>query len=289
MEKIRTRLTNNGFTFDQIAEIEAGAQAGIDVSLYADKDFLAIQMKQIRYGLEAGLDVSYFNSLMYTAADMEQKRLALQEHPGLAACGETEQLMESGGPEPVRITLAEENTVAYADLCGETEENLRVEILKALRSRGITYGICYDAIDRMAAGEGPRGHIRVAAGSMPEDGRDGYYEYFFRTHVARTPKTMEDGYVDYRNVEWFEWVENGQKLACYHSATSGKKGMTVTGREIPARKGRELCILTACADRSRNWKKRFGMWMRSWRHSTGHSMSSKESISRRFAIPWNCF
>ena len=138
--------------------------------------------------------------------------------------------------------LAEENTAAYADLCGELTETARIEILKASHSKGIDYGIRYDEIDRMVCGDGSRTHVLVASGCMPEHGMDGYYEYFFRTHVARTPKTLADGNVDYRNVEWFEEVKKGQKLAYYHGATAGKKGMTVTGKEIPARKGREQCI-----------------------------------------------
>lgn len=209
------------------------------------KRFRGICIREICLGLGHGLDVSYFNSPMYTAADMKRRRLALQEHPGLAACdGVSTESAGDDGSQTVRIVLAEENTAAYADLCSEASETVRIEILQALHSRGITYGIRYDAIDRMAAGEEPRGHVLVAAGSLPEDGQDGYYEYFFRTNVARTPKTMADGNVDYRNVEWFEQVKKGQKLACYHGATTGKNGMAVTGREIPARKGREQCILT---------------------------------------------
>lgn len=228
-----------------IREICLGLGHGLDVSVYADPCYCWQQMREIRFGLEEGLDVSYFNSLMYTAADMKRRRLALQEHPGLAACdGVSTESAGDDGSQTVRIVLTEENTAAYADLCSEASETVRIEILQALNSSGITYGIRYDAIDRMAAGEEPRGHVLVAAGSLPEDGQDGYYEYFFRTNVARTPKTMADGNVDYRNVEWFEQVKKGQKLACYHGATTGKNGMAVTGREIPARKGREQCILT---------------------------------------------
>lgn len=195
MEKIRTQLINSGFTQDQIEEIKTGFDEGLDITAYADKEFLAIQMRQIRLGLcdgldlspfqhlgagilkqlrlalknhvkivpyinegydmeqleairEAlekkvdivpyldkrfrgicireiclglghGLDVSYFNSLMYTAADMKRRRLALQEHPGLAACdGVSTESAGDDGSQTVRIVLAEENTAAYADLDG---------------------------------------------------------------------------------------------------------------------------------------------------------------------------
>lgn len=234
---------NPRYNWQQMREIRYGMEHMVDVEQYKNPYYNYEQMREIRLGLESGLDVSYFNSLMYTAADMEQKRLALLEHPSLA----TEDAQEKFPPdesETVRITITDENTAAYADWFAETTENLRVEVLKALSKKGITEGIRYDAIDRMASGDGEFAHVLVATGTMPEHGRDGYYEYFFRTHVARTPKVMENGAVDYRNVDWFEQVQEGQKLACYHNATAGKNGRTVTGREIPARKGREQCILT---------------------------------------------
>ena len=232
------------YYWQQMREIRYGMEHMVDVERYKNPYYSWQQMREIRLGLEDGLDVSYFSSLMYTATDMEQKRLQLQENPALAVCGEQDELPADEGPELVHIVLAEGKTAAYAELCSEASETMRIEILQALHSRGITYGIRYDAIDRMAKGEGPHGRVLVAVGSMPKDGQDGYYEYFFRTNVARTPKTLEDGNVDYRNVEWFEQVKKGQKLACYHAATAGTNGMSVTGKEIPARKGREQCILT---------------------------------------------
>ncbi|MGN0413203.1 MAG: DUF342 domain-containing protein [Lachnospiraceae bacterium] len=235
---------NPRYYWQQMREIRYGMEHMVDVEQYKNPYYSPEQMYQIRLGLEKGLEVSYYSSLMYTASDMERRRLALQEHPGLAAGGEVQQQETADETQLIRITLEAENTQAYVDLCGERRGNMRVEILKELYSKGITFGIHYDEIDRIAAGKGTFQHVLIASGIMPVDGKDGYYEYFFRTHVARTPKIMEDGSVDYRNVEWFEWVKKGQKLAYYHSSTPGEKGMTVTGREIPARKGREQYILT---------------------------------------------
>ena len=232
------------YYWQQMRELRIGMEHMVDVDLYKNHYYSYEQMREIRLGLEEGLDVAYFSSLMYTASDMRKRRLALREHPALAAGEGADEMSGEDASSVVHIVLAEENTAAYADLCGEVTETTRVEIVKALHAKGIRYGIRYDAIDRMASGEGSRMHVLVASGAMPQDGEDGYYEYFFRTQVARTPKELDDGNVDYRSVEWFESVEKGQKLAVYHHATAGKNGMTVFGREIPARKGKELCILT---------------------------------------------
>lgn len=227
----------------QMREIRYGMEHMVDIGQYKNPYYDFEQMREIRLGLEEGLDVSYYSSLIYTAKDMQKRRLVLRENPGIVLCGQTDLPEKADETERIRITLEEDHTAAYVDLCAEIE-NLRVEIVKALHNYGITYGIQYDSIEQMAENGKPCEHVLVATGVLPENGKDGYYEYYFCTNTARTPKEMEDGSVDYRNVKWFEQVKKGQTLARYHHATSGKNGMTVTGREILARKGREQCILT---------------------------------------------
>ena len=53
----KEELLNSNFTDDQIDEIQLGIKDGVDVSLYAREDFLAIQMRQIRLGLLSGVMV----------------------------------------------------------------------------------------------------------------------------------------------------------------------------------------------------------------------------------------
>lgn len=55
------------FTQDQKHEIELGQKAGVDVSVYAKPEFLAIQMREIHLGLSEELPVEQYSSLMYTA------------------------------------------------------------------------------------------------------------------------------------------------------------------------------------------------------------------------------
>ena len=57
-EDARLNYIHEGFTPDQISEIEEGMKAGIDVSVYARKDFLAMQMRQIRKGLTDNLPMA---------------------------------------------------------------------------------------------------------------------------------------------------------------------------------------------------------------------------------------
>lgn len=238
-----TCYVNPRYYWQQMREIRLGLEHQIDVSKYTDRYYTFEQMREIRLGLEDGLDVSYFSSLMNTASDMRRKRLALLEHPSLAACVETEKTDDTA-QDAIQIYLDEEMTKAYVDVRGVPSSRLRIEMLRAIRKKGISVGVRYDTIDRMVESGRDFSHVLIACGELPQDGTDGYYEYFFRTHVSRSPKQEADGSVDYSNVDWFEMVERGQKLAVYHPATEGKSGITVTGQTIPARRGKEQCILT---------------------------------------------
>lgn len=74
------RITNtpgDGWDADQLREIEAGIHFGVDISVYAKKEFLAIQMQQIRLGLEEGLDVSVYARPEYDWFQMEEIRKGL--------------------------------------------------------------------------------------------------------------------------------------------------------------------------------------------------------------------
>ena len=45
---------------DQMEEIRIGMEEGLDVSIYADPEYMPLQMEAIRIGLEKGLDVSKY-------------------------------------------------------------------------------------------------------------------------------------------------------------------------------------------------------------------------------------
>lgn len=67
-----------GFTEYQLIELKKGLESGVDVKLYANKNYLAVQMRQIRYGLEDGLDVSLYNDEKYDWFQMEEIRRGIK-------------------------------------------------------------------------------------------------------------------------------------------------------------------------------------------------------------------
>lgn len=66
------------FSPDQKQEIEKGLLEGLDVSIYANQEYLAIQMLQIRLGLEEKLPVESYASPDFDWFQMEEIRLGLK-------------------------------------------------------------------------------------------------------------------------------------------------------------------------------------------------------------------
>lgn len=67
------------FDSDQEREIQLGLESGIDVSVYENPAYLAIQMQEIRIGLETGLDVSVYADPEFDWFQMEEIRRGLDD------------------------------------------------------------------------------------------------------------------------------------------------------------------------------------------------------------------
>lgn len=233
---------NDKYNWQQMREIRLGLEHRLDVSKYLNPLYDAKQMKEIRLGMEAGFDISQYATLMYTAADMKRLRMKQQEefeaklmHPEVV-----ESLQDW-----FMVTVSDDEMEAYL-ICNKRPDDADASVdvvMKELKRQGVTKGIDKDAIERALTQGAENKQIVIASGRKAEDGKDGWYEYFFRTEVVRTPKHLEDGSVDYQNIEWFETVKENQKLVYYHKAGSGTFGYTVTGALLKPHKGQELPML----------------------------------------------
>lgn len=232
----------------QMREIRLGLENRIDVSYYCNAYYNWRQMREIRKGLEQGLDVSSYASLMYTTKDMEKKRLELEEQKRLYCQSDTEMLPEvhelEADSEQIMVVLSEDEMSCEVVNMPEEAAITKDQIYQVLQKNGIVYGIDEDAVEYIASGKADKVEIiPIAKGSRPTEGKDGWYEYLFRQEVARTPKKLDDGTVDYQSVEWFEIVKKDQVIARYHEAGLGECGYTVTGKKIPALRGKEQKML----------------------------------------------
>lgn len=234
-------MTTTEFTTDQLKEIEEGRKAGIDVSVYENPGYLAIQMQEIRLGLEENLPVKQYTCFMYTAKTMHEKRLELLEKQKKAG-NNPEQLKKTYSA--FELFIAENLMEASVFLLDREKKVNREELLEALQQNNVRKGIDFQTMDQICEGKSDRDIVVIARGKEPTAGEDGWYEFFFETDLKKNPILLEDGSVDYQNAKWFEMVKAGQKVAYYHVAEPGRPGYKINGEEIPARCGREQRYLT---------------------------------------------
>lgn len=110
---------------------------------------------------------------------------------------------------------------------------------KALDERGVKYGIDESALKKLADEKKYGLETLIARGTEAVDGKDGYYDYNFNCNFDKKPLIKPDGTVDYWSVKSIESVVQDQVIAEYHPCVEGTDGKTVTGKPIPAKRGRE--------------------------------------------------
>ena len=236
------KYADSKYNWMQMKEIRLGLEKKLKVSCYTNSLFSHWQMKEIRLGLEAGLDVRSYARLIFSGTDMRKKRENLMyekmtphkggERPGTEA--------ESSLKKEFSILVEDNGNKVYAFIkfiAGDviTEE----DIYAALRERGIINGIDKKAIAEMIGKKKVNEKVLIAEGTPAEDGKNGWFEFFVRLDLPRIPAPLPDGGVDYVNIEAFEMVEEGERIALYHPAEKGKDGQNVFGEVIRANDGTE--------------------------------------------------
>ncbi|MBQ9140557.1 MAG: DUF342 domain-containing protein [Lachnospiraceae bacterium] len=242
------------YRWRQMREIRKGLEHRIDVEKYSSQLYSWEQMKEVRLGLEQGLDVDSYRLLRYTAGEMRKKRLAILEAIHL----EQEKILQSQiKAEDLMFEFTANDMEVYVTVLNKDKVITREKLLEILEQNYICKGIQEDVIDRIVSGREGKRAVLIAKGEIPRKGEDGWYEFFFRTDLKRKPKILEDGSADYHNIDWFEMVKEGQKLAYYHAALEGTDGYNVRGQIIKARKGIEQRILTGAGFRIDEDKKTY--------------------------------
>ena len=247
--------TDVEYNWRQMREIRLGLVSRVDITKYSHKFYSSQQMREIRLGLEAGLNVDDYRLMRFSATDMKQKRLELIEiiesaqRAGEAALAQLDSLIKQAdyieeGIDPITLIVSPDKMEAYVMIREDCEEVTEQEILKVVWEGNIRKGIDRAAMREAENGfRGEDGKIVVARGEMPVNGVDGWYEYFFRTNLDGKPKILENGSVDYNNIEWFDTIKMGDRAALYHPATKGKDGFNVLGEVLHARNGKEQPVL----------------------------------------------
>ena len=230
------------YNWMQMQEIRLGLEKKLSVSLYTNYLFSHTQMKEIRLGLEAGLDVSSYCGLIYSASDMKEKRLSLinRKTSKESRNKQKDSILNSFMKKEFVISIEENGNKAYAFIPWIPGNMVtKDDIYNDLERREIVFGIRHEAILDMIEKRRMNEKILIAEGIPAKKGKDAWFEFFVRFDLPRIPAPLPDGGVDYVNIEAFEMVDKGEKLAVYHPAEKGTNGKNIYGKIIHAEKGME--------------------------------------------------
>lgn len=245
---------NTKYNWMQMQEIRLGLEKKLDVSIYANVLYSHFQMKEIRLGLEAGLNVNSYCGLVYSASDMKEKRVELiskkTTKAATAAAAEAaaagtisdgkKTLIDSLRKNEFAISIEDNGNKAYAYIPWIPGNMVsKDDIYHDLERREIVFGIKHDAISDLIDQRRLNEKILIAEGIPPQKGEDGWFEFFVRLDLPRIPAPLPDGGVDYVNIEAFEMVDKGEKIALYHRAGKGIDGKNIYGETIHAENGAE--------------------------------------------------
>lgn len=112
----------------------------------------------------------------------------------------------------------------------------------ALAKAGVCFGLDQESIISIAEGKLYQVETVVARGKKKRDGVDAIVEELYPRHIEIRPKKLEDGTVDFKNLNLIRDIPMGQLLVRRTPATSGEDGMRVDGRVVKAVNGRDVKI-----------------------------------------------
>ncbi|HZW25985.1 MAG TPA: FapA family protein [Gallionella sp.] len=113
------------------------------------------------------------------------------------------------------------------------------EVIEEAKRKGITVELDMAAIERsLPSCE----KVLIASGKMPEHGLDGRIENLIPFIGNRSPHVDKDGLADFRELGDVPTVAAGDALVRHIPPTPGVPGMTLSGKTIPARQGKDIAF-----------------------------------------------
>ncbi|WP_202708761.1 DUF342 domain-containing protein [Sporosalibacterium faouarense] len=138
------------------------------------------------------------------------------------------------------IEIFDKNMFAYMTLLPPLGgKNITFDEAIAIIEEKLGYGIFYEEVKEVIVNEIYNKKTLIAKGKDPIHGKDGTITYNFDIEKTDNRVTvMEDGSVDYRNLNLITNVNQGDILAEMTLPTKGEEGFTVTGEVLAAKEGK---------------------------------------------------
>jgi len=114
------------------------------------------------------------------------------------------------------------------------------EIVDILNKNGIIYGINKATLESLVKYPIYNEMICIAEGTPPVNGQNGKVQYHFDITRESKPTILEDGKVDFRELNLIQSVQQGQILCSLVPPVRGIPGRTVMGTDIPPVEGKPV-------------------------------------------------
>ncbi len=144
----------------------------------------------------------------------------------------------------ILVTVSPDELKAFITLYN-TGDNVAIkkeDIIGALDSQRVVFGIKEDIISYLVESPLYNEAFCVAEGIAPQNGKNGLITYHFNTDVNKTPTLMEDGRINYRELNLIQSVKEGQVLCSLVPPVKGVEGKTIKGRVISAVNGKPAVL-----------------------------------------------
>ncbi len=144
----------------------------------------------------------------------------------------------------ILVTVSPDELKAFITLYN-TGDNVAIkkeDIIGALDSQRVVFGIKEDIISYLVESPLYNEAFCVAEGIAPQNGKNGSITYHFNTDVNKTPTLMEDGRINYRELNLIQSVKEGQVLCSLVPPVKGVEGKTIKGRVISAVNGKPAVL-----------------------------------------------
>jgi len=128
--------------------------------------------------------------------------------------------------------------LSYTLPSGGGTQVLPESVIGAAKSHGVVAELDVEAIKKTLLEGGT--NIRVCYGRAPVHGTDGYLKILVDNMKKRSPHLDENGLADFRDLGKIVTVKQGDPLMRIVDPTEGEPGLTVTGKEIPAKPGKAV-------------------------------------------------
>ena len=152
----------------------------------------------------------------------------------------------------IQVYISRDGLEAYLDISFPSESDLDIsydDIIFKVYEAGVQYNLDYEKLKKIARNKIFLEREIIAEGKPPIIGEEAQIVIEVDTDISNEPLILEDGSVDFRQINLLKTVEKDQLLAVKIAATKGEDGMTVrgeiidsTGKDKPLPRGKNTYI-----------------------------------------------